>query len=251
MDIAPKHWFLDWFNSPYYPILYKNRDREEARAFIARIMGHLALKKGSRVLDLACGRGRHAVELHGLGYEVVGIDISEDSIEDARKLETDGLEFYVHDMRNLYWSEHFDAVVNLFTSFGYFHSKEDDQRTMNAVADVLKPGGYFVLDFFNVNKVMAEMVNAEEKSIDGVRFIIDRQLRGTVIEKSIQVIDGETGLLFKEEVDALTLTNFQGYLEQAGLQLEAVFGDYVLGPFDEQNSDRLILVARKTDTWSI
>jgi SAM-dependent methyltransferase len=251
MEIATDSWFLDWFNSPYYPILYRNRDHEEARAFMAQLMERLNIPKGARLLDLACGRGRHAFELHNMGYEVVGIDISEDSIKAAQKFETEGLEFFVHDMRKLYWAEHFDAVLNLFTSFGYFHSREDDQSTMNSVADSLTSNGLFILDFFNVHKVLVDMVSEEVRSIDGIQFMISRKLQGTVIEKSIRVLDGDTELFFKEEVDALTLPDFKVYLEQAGLQIEATYGSYALEEFDENTSERLIVIARKTHQWAI
>ncbi len=244
-------WFLSWFNSPYYHILYKNRNQDEARDFMSLLMRQLQVPKDALVLDLACGKGRHALELHRLGYEVVGIDIAEESIADAKKLEELGLDFFEHDMRQLYWHEHFDAVVNLFTSFGYFHNKEDDQRTIDAVRDALKPNGLFVLDFLNVTKVLELMVSAEEKVIDGVRFVITRQLHANAIQKNIRVIDGDTELLFTEEVDALVLADFQAYFEQAGMQLEAIYGSYALEAFDEATSDRLIMVTRKTQQWEI
>ncbi len=244
-------WFLSWFNSPYYHILYKNRNQDEARDFMALLMRQLQVPKNSLVLDLACGKGRHALELHRLGYEVVGIDIAEESIAEAKKLEEPGLDFFEHDMRQLYWAEHFDAVLNLFTSFGYFHNKEDDQRTINAVRDALKPNGLFVLDFLNVTKVLELMVSAEEKVIDGVRFVITRELHSNTIQKNIRVHDGDTELLFTEEVDALVLADFEAYFEQAGMQLEATYGNYALDAFDQATSDRLIMVTRKTHQWEI
>jgi len=245
------NWFREWFNSPYYHVLYRHRDREEARGFVQRLMEHLDVPVGGKVLDLACGQGRHSVELHRLGYQVVGIDLAEESIEEARAHETEGLEFFVHDMRELYWSDHFDAVLNLFTSFGYFHNSEDDQRTIYSVRDALMPGGVFVLDFLNVNKVISHMVHEEVIEREGLRFTISRRLNGKVIEKDIRVMDGETELLFKEEVDALTLADFESYFAIAGLELSIVFGSYDLATFDATQSDRLIMVAKKTNGWEI
>lgn len=245
------NWFTEWFNSPYYHILYSHRDQVEAREFICRIAQHIHIPEGGRVLDLACGRGRHSIELHRLGYEVVGIDLAEESIEEARKSETEGLEFFVHDMRKLYWANHFDAVFNLFTSFGYFHDPADDQQTINSVHDALRPGGHFVLDFLNVNKAIRNMIGTEVIERDGLHFTVNRRLNGPIIEKSILVNDGQTEVLFKEEVDALTLTDFQGYFAQAGLELTAVFGSYMLESFDPETSDRLIMVAKKTNGWEI
>jgi SAM-dependent methyltransferase len=240
-----KDWFITWFNSRYYHLLYRNRNQREAELFIDNLVAHLNLPKGSRVLDLACGKGRHAVQLHKHGYEVVGLDLSEESIDAAKQFEQEGLDFFVHDMRQLYWHEHFKAVFNLFTSFGYFHSVIDDQRTINSVADSLVPGGFFVLDFFNTEKVVRNLVDYEERTIDGVQFAISRSVKGRQILKNIIVTDGELTTEFQEEVDALTLEDLENYCETAGLSVVQVFGDYDLGPFDLEVSERTIIVAQK------
>jgi SAM-dependent methyltransferase len=246
-----ENWFQNWFDTPYYHLLYRHRDGNEARDFLARLIDFIGIPQTARVLDLACGKGRHSMELHRLGYEVVGLDLSASSIDEARKFETIGLEFYVHDMRELYWTEHFDAVFNLFTSFGYFHSAEDDQHTINGVADALRPKGIFVLDFLNVNKVVSNMVGEETQMVDGVEFHVSRSLVSGMIEKKITVVDGDNELYFTEQVDALTLNEFTKYFENAGLELEHVFGSYLLEPFNVMTSDRLIMIARKTGQWSI
>jgi len=243
--MSVQDWFATWFNSPYYHILYKNRDDEEAEKFIDKLVSHLSLEKGSRALDLACGKGRHSLQLRNAGYEVVGIDLSEESIEEAKSIERDGLEFFVHDMRSLYWSEHFDLVANLFTSFGYFHDAEDDQNTISSVADSLKPGGVFVLDFLNAIEVQENLVDYEEKEIDGIRFELNRSVEDGIIKKRIHVIDGDVELNFEEQVDALRLDDFKGYFGEAGLELETTFGNYDLEPFDRSASDRLIMITRK------
>lgn len=243
--MSVQDWFATWFNSPYYHILYKNRDGEEAEKFIDKLVSYLSLEKGARALDLACGKGRHSLQLRNAGYEVVGIDLSEESIEEAKSFERDGLEFFVHDMRSLYWSEHFDLVANLFTSFGYFHDAEDDQKTISSVADSLKPGGVFVLDFLNAIKVQENLVDYEEKEIDGIRFELNRSVEDGIIKKRIHVIDGDVELDFEEQVDALMLEDFQRYFDETGLELEATFGNYDLEPFNQETLDRLIMIARK------
>lgn len=200
---------------------------------------------GSRALDLACGKGRHSVRLWKHGYDVIGIDLSTDSIAEAKLNEKEGLEFFEHDMRELYWNEYFDVVVNLFTSFGYFHNREDDQKTITSVADSLKNNGLFVLDFMNAVKVIENLVDYEEKTVDGVKFEITRSVEEDVIVKSIHVIDGEVELDFEEQVDALKKVDFQDYLNQAGMTITSIFGDYQLNPFEEKTSDRLIIIAKK------
>ncbi len=242
-----ENWFTTWFNSPYYHILYKNRDVSEAESFVNRLITRLNLPKGSRALDLACGKGRHSLQLRKNGFEVVGIDLSDESIEEAELNQREGLEFFVHDMRELYWSEHFDLIANLFTSFGYFHSKEDDQKTISSVADALKPKGIFVIDFMNAIKVQNNLVDLEEKTIDDVRFEISREVEEGVIVKRIHLTDGNVELDFKEEVDALDLSDFSHYLDNAGLRIIDVYGNYELEAFDEQHSDRLIIIAQKLE----
>ena len=238
-------WFTTWFNSHYYHILYKDRNLEEAAKFTDNLVSHLGLPPRSKVLDLACGKGRHSLQLHKAGYDVVGVDLSEESIEEAKIHEKDGLEFFVHDMRHLYWTEYFDLVVNLFTSFGYFHNADDDQKTISSVADALKPNGIFVLDFMNAVKVIDNLVESEEKAIEGVQFKLKREVEGGIIRKRIHLIDGELEQNYEEQVDALKLEDFQKYFEHAGLELVSVFGDYELKPFNETESDRLILIGQK------
>ncbi len=238
-------WFTTWFNSPYYHVLYKDRDLQEAESFIDTLVSHLDLPPGARALDLACGKGRHSLHLRKKGFEVIGIDLSEESIAEARMHERDGLEFFEHDMRSLYWTEYFDLVVNLFTSFGYFHDRNDDQQTISSVADSLKVGGIFVLDFMNATKVKANLVAYEEKTIDNVVFEITRSVENGVIVKRIHVVDGDVELDFEEQVDALELSDFESYLSNAGFELVSTFGDYNLRAFDASTSDRLILIAKK------
>ncbi len=238
-------WFATWFNSPYYHTLYKDRDLQEAETFVDALVSYLDLPRGTHALDLACGKGRHSLHLRQKGFNVIGLDLSEASIAEAKLSEQDGLEFYEHDMRSLYWHEYFDLVVNLFTSFGYFHNKEDDQKTISSVADSLKQDGLFVLDFMNATKVKTNLVAYEEKTIDNVRFEITRVVENGVIIKRIHVIDGDVELDFEEQVDALELSDFETYLSTAGLELVSTFGNYDLEPFNQQTSDRLILIAQK------
>src|SRR5436190_18774056 len=103
-----KPWFKDWFNSPYYHQLYFNRDEHEASAFINKLIDHLQPPVGSKMLDVACGKGRHSLQLATKGFDVTGIDLSEDSIREALQYESETLHFYQHDMRREFWINYFD-----------------------------------------------------------------------------------------------------------------------------------------------
>ena len=112
-----QHWFKDWFNSSYYHQLYFNRDDREAEAFINKLIDHLQPSGDAKMLDVACGKGRHAMQLAEKGFDVTGIDLSEESIEEALRSENDRLHFYRHDMRHPFWINYYDYTFNFFTSF--------------------------------------------------------------------------------------------------------------------------------------
>ena len=179
-------WFEEWFDTPYYHILYSNRDYREAENFLNLLTGFLKLEKKSSIIDLACGKGRHSIYLNKLGYKVLGLDLSEQSISYDKKFENESLEFRVHDMRNRIESEPVDAVFNLFTSFGYFETEEEDKSVFRSVSEVLKSKGYFVLDFLNaeyVKKIITPSASVEKENIimtkddNGGRYVIYNKVK--------------------------------------------------------------------------
>ena len=153
MSTDTTKWFTSWFDTPFYHILYKDRDDTEAHAFMDTLTNYLNIPEGGSILDLACGKGRHARYLNKIGYEVTGLDLSANSIKFAKQFENHRLRFEVHDMCKPY-PKQFDAVFNLFTSFGYFESNEENIKMLRSVEKTLKPGGTFVLDFFTVLHLM-------------------------------------------------------------------------------------------------
>jgi SAM-dependent methyltransferase len=140
-------WFESWFDSAFYHKLYFDRDEEEAGAFIARLMDYLQPPPGSFMLDIACGKGRHARTLAGYGHFVTGIDLSPNSIIYAKQFEDDKLEFYQHDMRLPFRINYFNYAFNLFTSFGYFATQREHDDTLRTIAQSIKPGGFFIIDY--------------------------------------------------------------------------------------------------------
>jgi len=238
-------WFEDWFNTPYYHILYKNRNYEEAEFFMRNLVAYLQITPAHKVLDLACGKGRHAIFLNKLGLDVTGADLSPNSIAEAGKSENKRLHFLVHDMREAIPGAHFDFIVNLFTSFGYFDTQEDNQQVLNAIHQMLVPGGKLVIDFFNVEKVVRNMVPAEHKNIEGIDFHIEKHWDGTHIYKKISFEDNGESFSFTERVQGLRLSDFQRLLLKSDFEITDTFGDLHLHPFDIHESDRLIIIATK------
>ena len=241
MAITVQNWFSSWFDTPYYHILYKDRGYAEAQLFMKNLTSFLNLKPGARILDLACGKGRHSVYLNKLGFDVTGVDLSPSSIEYASQFENDSLHFKVQCMCKA-MPEEFDAVFNLFTSFGYFERDEDNFRTIASIKEELAPGGYGVIDFMNVKKVISNLVPEELKTVKGIEFHLTRAHVNGYILKNINFEDEGTLYHFTERVKSLTLNDFQKYFSRAGITLKHVFGNYHLEEFDEASSDRLILI---------
>lgn len=244
-------WFENWFDSPYYHILYKHRNHQEAELFIDNLINDLNPPSASSFLDLACGKGRHSIYLCKKGFDVTGIDLSPENIAFANEcikkcpLESHKPEFYIKDMRKLNWYNQFDYIINLFTSFGYFESEKDEIATIQAVSEALKPEGIFVLDFMNVRKILSQLVLHEVKIIDEIEFEIHKSVENGFIVKKISFTDKGKKYHFQERVKALLFDDFKKYFEASNLEITDVKGSYKLEPFDEQNSWRLILIARK------
>ncbi|MEQ8908003.1 MAG: class I SAM-dependent methyltransferase [Vicingaceae bacterium] len=240
------NWFAEWFDSKYYHLLYDHRDFSEAESFIQRLFTYLKLNpKNTKVLDLACGKGRHALQVHQLGYAVTGIDLSTESIAHAKQFEEAGLTFQVGDMRSLGYREEVDLVLNLFTSFGYFKKEGENQKAIQSMARALKPNGILVLDYLNVKPVEERLPTEEKIKKGGVEFLIDKYIESGFIVKDIAFEDKGVQSLHSEFVKLIGLADFKAYTEEAGLEIKQVFGDYHLNPFQEGSSDRLILIAQK------
>jgi len=238
-------WFANWFDSPYYHTLYKNRDEKEAQVFIDNLIDYLQIPKGSKLIDIACGKGRHAKYFNKKGMDVVGVDLSQNSINTAIKDENKNLQFLAHDMRENYQENAFDVVTNLFTSFGYFENNKDEQKAINAMANNLKKEGILIIDFMNAKKVIVNLVLNEQKTINNIQFDITRQVKDGFILKDIRITDGKEEQQFQEKVKAITLADYSEFIINAGLKIIDIFGNYKLDNFDEKISDRLILICKK------
>jgi len=236
-------WFKDWFNSKYYHILYQNRDEKEAENFIQNLSQFF--KKEDKIIDIACGAGRHTLFLSELGYDTTGIDLSEESIKTA-KIKSEGkIPFEVWDMRECYKKQEFNVALNLFTSFGYFEKEEDDFSAIKAMSDNLKEGGILIIDFLNSKKVISNLVKQETKEMDGIQFNIARKVEDGFICKNIKFSDKGTDYNFNEKVKAITLDDFTKLLNFAGMKVVSQFGNYNLEHYNSQHSDRLIIIAKK------
>ena len=239
-----KDWFASWFDTSYYHLLYQHRSEEEAQAFIERLVKFLDLEPQTKVLDLACGKGRHARTLFALGLQVIGTDLSEQSIHFAQQSTSEGLRFQVHDMRETLPNERFGAVFNLFTSFGYFDDTSDNQRVIDAIAEMLLPNGILVIDFLNAQRVRDTLVASEVVQRGTITFEIQREISHGKVVKQIGFTDQGQRFQYQEQVQLLGLDDFKELLQEQ-FDVRYTFGDYALNAYDPSSSPRLILIASR------
>jgi cyclopropane fatty-acyl-phospholipid synthase-like methyltransferase len=240
-------WYQTWFDTPYYHILYQDRDIAEATFFLKNLLTYLKLEQHQSILDVACGKGRHALYLASQGYKVTGIDLSPSSISSAQeeaKSKDLSAKFYVHDMR-MPTNEQASLVLNLFTSIGYFEDKNDNLKAIQAFYDSTVKGGHVVIDFLHASRVKKGLVTDEVVTKGGVNFELKRTFKSGWIQKDITFIHNGVSYGFKERVAALDLSDFEQMFEKVGFNIQNIFGNYNLNPFETETSERLILIARK------
>jgi len=242
-----RSWYNEWFNSPYYHQLYFKRDNAEAAGFISHLIDYLKPPPGSLMLDIACGRGRHAIQLAEMGFDVTGIDLSEDSILKAKENENDQLHFFNHDMRLPFWINYFNYAFNFFTSFGYFNTRSEHDNAIRTIAQSLKPNGIVVIDYLNVHYEEKHLVPKSEIIIEDVAYHITKWLDETNFFKKIVIEDKslEEAFLFHERVAKFSLGDFTEMLAYQKVQIQEVFGDYNFGAYSLNESPRMIIIGRK------
>jgi SAM-dependent methyltransferase len=252
--MAEKEWYKAWFNSPFYHKLYFEHDENEAQKFILRLLDYLKPQPGNRILDIACGRGRHSKFLAAQGFDVTGIDLSFDSIEYARQSvqkdsfgEKDNLHFYQHDMRLPMWANYFDYALNFFTSFGYFATRREHDDAIRTIAKSVKPEGILLFDYLNVHYAEERLVHDEIKKIGDIQYEIHRWMDEDHFYKKIIITDPslDSPKEFTEKVAKLSLGDFTDMLSFQNLQVVDVLGNYELGKYDLRKTPRMIVVGKK------
>ncbi|MBY0013571.1 class I SAM-dependent methyltransferase [Paenibacillus typhae] len=238
----------EWYEKSFgedYLIVYRHRDFCGARHEVEKMIGWLELPEGSKVLDLCCGMGRHSLALAEAGFAVTGVDLSEVLLREARAQDgAEAVTWLRSDMRELPLDGGFDAVVNLFTSFGYFEDDEEQVKVLREVYRMLKPGGKFIIDFLNPAYVIAHLVPHSTRE-DGDNLIDEsRRIEDGYVKKDIILTSkgDDTPRKYHERVKLYPLETFKQLIAAAGLQLEAVHGSYDEEEYDEEHSNRMIFV---------
>lgn len=228
--------------------LTDRKDIQPAIDFISTV-----LPPNARVLDLCCGPGRYTLELAHEGFEVVGFDLSEHYLDLARDLaRKEGVtaKLIQGDMRELPWANHFDAVINVSTSFGFFESDAENQRVLEAVAKVLKPEGVFLLELGNRDYYLKHFIAKNWQRLDdGSVLLVQREFDylKSRINSSFEKWHGGEAEKWSQSWRAYTLAELVNMLEQAGLTLTNVFGGWNQKPYNVDAS-RMVIVSQKNKT---
>jgi cyclopropane fatty-acyl-phospholipid synthase-like methyltransferase len=245
-------WFEEWFDTPLYEKLYADRNEEEAEQLGVLIRKLLPVERYPDLLDLGCGRGRHSLTLAEHGYRVTGVDLSEEAIRKARrKAEERGLKsprFLVGDMR-VSLGRTFDAVVNLFTSFGYFERESENLKVFESIHSMLRMNGYLMIDYMNAARVRRVFEPHDEGEFQQIRYEIERFIDGDAIVKRIRfkggILEGQQE--YVERVKLYEEPWFRKQLDRFGFSVVNLFGNYHGSPFDPEKSNRLVILAKKED----
>ena len=248
-----------WYTTAFDRVwlrLHPRRDDAEARTFAPTIVKLLGLKVGERVLDVACGAGRYCRALAARGLKVTGVDLSNDLLEEARARSPNlpGMPLYLRwDARALPFREQFEGAVSLFTSLGYFESRQDDLLVLKGVQHALVPGGRFLLDYLNPASVRATLVAEEREEVPGLTAVVRRWVEegaasGPHVVKSVEAHHTGTNLVeaaYEERVRLYEPEEIDALLREAGLEpVGDRLGDLDGTPFTPQ-AQRQVRVAMK------
>jgi SAM-dependent methyltransferase len=241
-------WYEDWFWSDAYTQVYNHRDETDAEQLVDLIQRAIDPSPTARLLDVGCGRGRHARALARRGYRVTGVDLSEDAIAEARSAAAEkGLDdvtsFQVGDMRDPVCEACADGVVNLFTSFGYFQDDADNEQALRAMAAALSPGGWFLQDFLNAPVVAESLGASTHETEGGLTIHQNRWMEDGRVNKEITIEHADGPDTFHESVRLYTLCDLKEMYAAVGLELVTLFGNYDGDDYAPDESPRLLLYA--------
>jgi SAM-dependent methyltransferase len=240
----------DWYKQSFgedYLLVYKHRDFAGAYQEVEAMAKWLKLPAGARIFDLCCGMGRHSLALTDFGYKVTGMDLSEVLLHEARSADINEAVHWIHgDMRTIPLYETFDAVVNLFTSFGYFDDNDENALVLQEVERLLVPEGRFLIDYLNPEFVRSKLIPYSERLEGNIRIQEYRRIEDDCVKKDI-VISEESGeeRYYSEQVKLYELSDFEQMLSSSSLEILEVYGDYKGTAYNRSKSSRLIMVGSR------
>lgn len=245
-------WYKELFASEDPARYEKYVETDASRAQVDFVIDKLALEPGAKVLDLCCGQGRHLIDLARRGYDVVGLDLSEYMLEKCKSAAAaEGINpvLVQADMRHIGFTTEFDAVISMFTSFGYLETETEDQKVLNAASLALKGGGSLLLDLHNRDGMMGHFQPLEwAENSRGDLLLLEREFdptKGRINAREVTIHTDGRRTENSHSLRLYTYTELDKMLQQAGLRVQSVYGGYDSTPLTRQ-SRGMILIARKT-----
>jgi SAM-dependent methyltransferase len=241
-------WFKDWFSSEEYNLVYSHRNDNDARKLLQLILNNTRLNKSNLILDAPCGAGRHLNYLNFLGFNVVGFDLSKPFLIQAKNNAfNNGLNplLFRADIRHVCFKKKFDAVLNLFTSFGYFDSDEENFSFPRNAYSFLKKDGFFVLDYLNKNYITQNLIPLSVRKVNIYSVEEKREIKDNRVTKTIKISDSIRSKEFYESVKLYSKDFILERFLSFGYSVHRLFGDYNGNVYNENNSERLIIIFKK------
>ncbi len=253
-------WYVRFFKGDYLRV-YGHTLKQDRTDLETQFAIHaLGLQPHHHVLDLCCGQGRHSIALAKTGLDVTGVDLSAEMLDIARSEAADAglaLTLCQADMRQLPddFENQFDAVINMFSSFGYLESEDDDQQVLHQIAKSLKPGGKLLMDLLNREWVIINNEEFDWHQHEDGRVVLERRVLS--LEKSMNHLtyteilrDGTRRVMSDLQMRLYTLTEMIKMLANAGLTLQNVYGGF-RGEDYTVNTRRMIVIASKPETGPV
>ncbi|MCC6143711.1 MAG: class I SAM-dependent methyltransferase [Candidatus Hydrogenedentes bacterium] len=239
------NWYTTAFDS-LYPVVYAHRTVEAAAPEAAFAQACVRLGPSDRVLDLACGSGRHLVHLLKATPHAVGLDYSPDLLRLARRELGPGIALIRGDMRRLPFRSAFDCITNFFTSFGYFTEEAENLAAAQQIAAALRTGGRFFIDHACLDHVLATLVPQSQRKHQAFVITEERWIdAGMRVNKVTRVSrQGKSVTEYQESVQLYTPEGLRNLLQRAGLVVDACYGDYD-GSSVDPGRPRMIIVGHK------
>jgi len=242
------NWYEEWFNTKEYLEVYKNRDDVEAENLAELILSNIKIESSGKILDMTAGAGRHAINFARRGFNVTAVDLSKNLLKVAKEnasVYDFNIDFIHSDIRKFETNDKFELVLNLFTSIGYFDSDEENFELLRKAYNFLKPGGYFVLDYFNRNYLENNLVPSSVETINETVINQNRSIRGNRVIKEIEIRKNGNTKKYFESVRMFSFNELKTELEYSGFKINSTFGDLDGKPFVLETSPRVIIIASK------
>jgi cyclopropane fatty-acyl-phospholipid synthase-like methyltransferase len=241
-------WFREWFNTDEYLYVYRSRNEQDAKKLVELIVKNVNLPENSKVLDLACGAGRHSILFAQKGFKVTAVDLSENLLKVARHSAKEAkvnINFVQTDIRHFCINKKFDLLVSLFTSFGYFDNDKENFMLFDMVQELLNENGSFALDYFNPIYIRKNLVRKSEEQFNDGKIIQERKIVENRVIKRIKIIKDGKEKDFMENVRMYPLEELKREIEKRGIMIKHVYGNSDGDSFDAENSKRIVLIAQK------